>query len=396
MLNREAAVKQNIVGHLERICQHLELTETQYKTAEKRYEDVGKYLAESQHAAMQTALIYPQGSIGLRTSVKPLKGNEYDVDLVCYVPGVTMATPPRQLKNLIGNILGQNGNYRDILEEKGRCWRLNYANEFHLDITPSIKNPECLQGGELVPDKQHDAWKASNPRGYKELFEERAEIEPTYTMLKAMNRMFEAAEVAPFPDNETRFKGTLRRCVQIYKRHRDECFQLAERSDFAPISIILTTLASQSYIRCVENNVYDTEFDLLVDVIRNLHIFISTKKTDNGVHYLIQNETTSGENFAEKWNSDERLPRYFFEWQAKAVLDLNNLSTVVGVDNLRKSMTSYFGESVVAKSFEMETAAVSDARAKRILSVVPGVGLAAQKISGIGGVSIPQNTFFGN
>jgi len=31
---------------------------------------------------------------------------------------------------------------------------LNYANEFHMDITPSIMNPECTNGGELVPDKE--------------------------------------------------------------------------------------------------------------------------------------------------------------------------------------------------------------------------------------------------
>ena len=31
-----------------------------------------------------------------------------------------------------------------------RCWRLSYANEFHMDITPSIPNPNCRFGGELV------------------------------------------------------------------------------------------------------------------------------------------------------------------------------------------------------------------------------------------------------
>jgi Second Messenger Oligonucleotide or Dinucleotide Synthetase domain len=396
MLSRDAAVKQNIVGHLERICQQLELTETQYETAENRYKSVGEVLADSEHPALRKAQIYPQGSISLRTSVKPLKGNEYDVDLVCFVQGVTTATSPQQLKRLIGDRLRQNGNYRDILEEKPRCWRLNYANEFHLDITPSIRNPECHQGGELVPDKNHDAWKASNPKGYRKLFDSRAELEPTYSELlfKAANRMYEASSVAPFPDQEARFKGTLRRCVQIFKRHRDEYFQRLS-SDYAPISVILTTLASQSYVHCVKKNVYDTEFDILVDVIRTMPMFIGTTRSAGGVHYSIMNETTRWENFAEKWNTNAWLPHYFYKWQARAVEDLDNLAEVVGADNLRKSMNSCFGESVVAKSFEMETRSVSDARARGLLSIVPGVGLTTLQTPAKS-VIIPSNTFFGN
>lgn len=393
VVNRVAAAKQNIVGHLEKICQQLELTETQYSTAQSRYEAVGEWLAGSDHPALQRAQIYPQGSISLGTSVKPLTGDEYDVDLVCYVSGVTTATSPHQLKKLIGDRLRENGKYRDILQEKPRCWRLDYANEFHLDITPSIKNPACGQGGELVPDKERDEWKASNPKGYKALFDNRADIEPTYSLLKAINRMFEGAEVAPFPDQETLFKGTLRRCIQIYKRHRDEYFQRRE-TEFAPISIILTTLASQSYVSCVNQNTYETEFDILVDVVRNMHLFIDVMSVPSGDRYLILNETTKGENFAEKWNTNVRLPRCFYDWQAKAVEDLEGLANVVGADNLRKSMNNCFGESVVAKSFELETAAVSDARANGILSVAPMVGLTTQKVANVV-TSIPQNTFFG-
>ena len=60
-----------------------------------------------------------------------------------------------------------------LLEEMCRCWRLLsdfYANEFHLDITPSVPNMACVNGGELVPDEDLRTWKASNPRGFKALF----------------------------------------------------------------------------------------------------------------------------------------------------------------------------------------------------------------------------------
>lgn len=388
----DAAKKQSVTGRLERMCQTLELTENQYETAEKRYGAVGDWLATSDNALLRSAQIYPQGSISLRTPVKPINGNEYDVDLVCYVPSLSVDTPPKALKKLIGDRLRFNGKFEGILEEKPRCWRINYANEFHLDITPSIKNPDCSQGGELVPDKLRDVWKASNPKGYKELFSQRAKLQPRFNLLKAENRQF-SASVEPFPDQEPQFKGLLRRCVQIYKRHRDEHFR-DEFSEIAPISIILTTLASKSYVYCVTNNIYDTEFDVLVDVARYMHLFIDKTDRPGGVQYSVMNETTLGENFAEKWNKDPRLSNAFFRWQQKAVVDLESLPAVTGLDNLRKSMNSCFGESAVATTFDIETKAITVARERGLLSVAPAIGLTIQRPP-LNSVRVPHNTFFG-
>lgn len=396
MLSTIAAKKHHVTDHLERMCRVLELTENQYETAENRYQAVGEWLATSDNLFLRSAQIYPQGSISLGTSVKPIKGNEFDVDLVCYLPNLTGSTPPNQLKKLIGDRLRFNGRYENILEEKPRCWRINYANEFHLDITPSIKNTSCSQGGELVPDKIRNEWKPSNPKGYKELFNRRADLQPQYNhLMKAANLEFyeSSASVAPFPDQEPNLKGLLRRCVQVYKRHRDEYFK-DELSEIAPISVVITTLASLSYVHCVSNKVYDTEFDVLVDVVRNMHYFIDRTVGSAGIEYLIMNETTKGENFAEKWNKDHRLSKAFFRWQQKAVNDLENLPAVIGVDNLRKSMNACFGESVVSSAFEIETSAIATARSIGLLSVAPVIGLTTQP-SPSRTVKVPQNTFFG-
>ena len=103
--------------------------------------------------------------------MKPIGVNEHDVDLVAHVPDLDVQVSPAALKKAIGDCLRGNGNYAPLLDEMPRCWRLNYANEFHMDITPSIPNPDCRFGGELVPDKTLKKWKASNPKGYKLLFE---------------------------------------------------------------------------------------------------------------------------------------------------------------------------------------------------------------------------------
>jgi hypothetical protein len=105
-----------------------------------------------------------QGSTALGTTVKPVGRNEYDVDLVCHIPGAGRWLPPALCKKLVGDRLKANQRYSALLEEKPRCWRLNYANEFHLDITPSIPNDACLNGGELVPDRALRCWMATNPK----------------------------------------------------------------------------------------------------------------------------------------------------------------------------------------------------------------------------------------
>src|SRR6185312_17164056 len=110
--------------------------------------------------------IYPQGSIALGTTVRPLATAEFDVDLVCHLPSIKSVSDAQSIKTLVGDRLKEHGTYKERLEEKQRCWRIHYANQFHLDITPSIPNSGCHRGGELVPDKVLKEWKPTNPKGY--------------------------------------------------------------------------------------------------------------------------------------------------------------------------------------------------------------------------------------
>jgi hypothetical protein len=100
-----------------------------------------------------------------------------------------------------------------------------------MDITPSIPNPNCRFGGELVPDKTLKMWKASNPTGYKRLFEERAKLAPVIRLRKHVAVDSARANLEPYSDAGG-FKGILRRSVQMAKRHRDIMF--VDEPDVAP------------------------------------------------------------------------------------------------------------------------------------------------------------------
>lgn len=233
---------------LEEICQELEWTQTQFEKARNSYEAVADWLAGSSDPMLASLHVYLHGSGALGTSIKPIGRDEFDVDLISFILGLGPKIAPARLKAAIGKRLREHAYYASILEEKKRCWRLNYAGDFHLDISPTIANPNCMNGGELVPDRKLRDWHATNPRAYRTLFDERAALVPQMTQsIIAAQR--DAATTEPFPVRQS-VKGTLRRTVQLLKRHRDLEF-LHVQEEIAPISIIITTLAMRSYEMCV-------------------------------------------------------------------------------------------------------------------------------------------------
>ena len=387
---RRIARKSQLVGILERLCEALELSATQYEVAKKRYEGVGKWLAAADDPLLRTLSIYLQGSTALGTTVKPIGRNEHDVDLVGHVAGGG-GTPPRILKKLIGDRLRENGYYRPLLEEMPRCWRLNYANEFHQDITPSVPNPLCANGGELVPDKTLREWIPSNPKGYRRLFEQRAAMQPRMRLAKSTVFRGDArADIEPYP-SVGGFKGILRRTVQIGKRHRDVYFDTLDPA-LVPISVILTTLAARSYEYCATHFIYDTELDLLCDIVRHMPDSIETQVIGGHPLWFIWNETTGGENFAEKWNRDPHRAEAFFAWHRQALRDLEMLAATEGLDQLSKTLRGVFGQAPVAKAMDSLTNEVSGARSDGRIGVAPGVGLT---VGAPRETAVRPNTFFG-
>jgi hypothetical protein len=377
---------------VESVCQGLEISPSQNQLARRRYEAVGDWLARADDPLLASIAVRLQGSVAIGTTVKPIGANEYDVDLVAYVPDLDIAISPASLKKSIGDRLRSNGTYAGLLEEMPRCWRLNYANEFHLDITPSIPNPSCDMGGELVPDKTLKTWKASNPQGYRAKFDRRAALLPRIRRVlgKAFDSARADADIEPYPQDRG-LKGILRRIVQIGKRHRDIYF-IDEDPALAPLSIIITTLASRAYEYCVTNFEYDDELQLVCDVFRKMPDMLQIDVVNGWSVWLLWNMTTKGENFCEKWNKDPRRAAAFFTWHAKALRDLEALAAAEGLDQVRRLLGGIFGSAPATKAMDALTEGMNGARAKSNLSVTRS-GLIAGAIAG--STPVRANTFFG-
>jgi hypothetical protein len=170
-------------------------------------------------------------------------------------------------------------------------------------------------------------------------------------------------------------------------------FQHVE-ADIAPISIIITTLAAQSYEFCVSRFEFETELDVVISVIRLMPHFIERPLVQGKIIYSVPNETTQGENFAERWNSEPQRAKSFYQWQARALQDFEHIAALVGQDVISKSLSSTFGNGVVRKVMDAHTDSISSARAAARLFVAPTTGLSLFRSAGA--VEVPRNTHFGD
>jgi hypothetical protein len=374
---------------LERLGRQLDLTDVQLQHARETYEAIGHWLATSTDPLLAGCRVFVQGSIGLGTAIRPLLDDEFDVDLICHLISAHAGVPAATIKGLVGARLRENGKYAPLLVEKNRCWRLQYKRAFHLDATPAVTHDGDGLPALLIPDQELRRLTPTNPVEYLDKFQARAALIPRFILAKSAAGI--RADVAEFPLHAGP-KGILRRVVQVLKRHRDLMFQDAKTCDLRPISVIITTLASQAYERVVLAGLYESEFDLFVQVIEQMPAFIKTRLVDGKVLYDIPNETVRGENFADRWNNDARLPAAFYAWHKAALQAVRTLPDLRGLDVLAEHMTKSFGAGVGPRILNDVTSEVSAQRAAGRLGVAPVVGVTAGAAAA---TPVRANTFFG-
>lgn len=388
---------------VEELTKNLDISDSMFNDAKLKYLAVAKYLGESKNTLLQNAHIYPQGSINLRTVVKPIGKQEFDIDLVLNLPKVKDTDNPNYILDLIGDRLkDETSIYKDKVISLKRGWRINYSGNFHLDITPSIDNSfvdaeeyHYTDTAELVPDKELKSWKHSNPRGFEKWFSEIASKVPIFVFrnirtLDSKILSLEEADIESYtlddiPDNNE-YKGLLRRTIQLLKRHRDFYFNERDSSnnDFRPISVIITTLAAKSYRKIVDDKIeYSCPFDMLKDIVRNMHNFIKI-----GDEYKIVNPTNENENFAEKWNNDKKYVEAFASWQQAAYQELLELQKQLGLDKIGLILEKSYGKDSAINTMRKLAEKVNKDREDNILT--PTIITSTATTS-----TVKANNFFG-
>lgn len=329
------------------LAESLDIPDAAYEAASNRYSDLGQWLSDKNKAksAQFSPSILPQGSFALGTAIKPWKSEDYDLDLVCTLStGITKLNCTQEnLKKLLGTDIDKYIEERGIIEpieEKHRCWRINYRDHlnFHIDTTPCIPQSNdvrmtlkqrMLQVGSDSMFAQNAAdlsvaitdnrlpnfntistdWPISNPEGYAKWFEWR--MKQAHDFLAARAIMEKVSKVDDLP--KYKWKTPLQRCIQILKRHRDIMFE--KNPESKPISIIITTLAAKAY-----QGEADT-FTALENILKNMGDFINPSLP------RVPNPVNPYEDFADKWNTNQgqtlKLEQNFWLWLEQVRSDFN-------------------------------------------------------------------------
>lgn len=374
----ETSQKRLVMEVLDLALEQLDLSASDLEKIESAYRGVGNYLASCEHPLLRDSLIYPQGSVRMRTSVKPLSKEEFDVDLILYLPHASGASRD-DINDVVWQHLKAHKVYGPLTEKLARGFRINYKGNYHLDITPAKEYPyEDLPGQPLLVVDKRFEFKESNPEGAAQGFDEACRVMPKILKRMTFTESLEANTVQDLPDQSD--KKPLNRITQVFKRHRDVWASNEDNhyGDFKPISVLLTTLARLAYLRVVNSGkAFESEFDLLLDVVELMPTFIEQANDE----YRVENPSMRQENYAEKWNRKEKmegakLQQAFVEWHRAAVFDFEMIaqSSEKGMDTMFKTLSTAFGERPVNSARDRILESISNSRDKGRLGVVATTG----------------------
>ena len=346
------SVSANPLALIDRILADIELTETQYKEAKTSYEAVAAVLNKNTALIAQfRPSIFPQGSMRLGTTVRPVGKEKFDLDMICWLAVSGKIVTPEQVYQWVWDALGADETYRHMRRKKNRCIRLEYAEsrKFYLDVTPAV--PDWVRNGTglYVPDRELKVWCSSHPKAFAdEWFKRIAEKMPDIRIMLVNSKRAEVfSSVEPMPEFGGFEKQPLQRIVQLLKHDRDKAFQNDEAH--RPSSILLTTIIAHSYEEVVSTPVTSL-FEFVIKVIENMPKYIRSAMVGSCRKFYVMNPVNTEENFAEKW-TDEHYKRFLI-WHSKLKDSFSQLQTERGwgVDVMLNRLSETFGNEHVIKA----------------------------------------------
>ncbi|QPL45332.1 nucleotidyltransferase [Halomonas sp. A40-4] len=341
-----------------RAAQEISLSEAQYDKISGRYSQLEDILSASDNPLLAEAHIFVQGSMGLKTTIKPVSEapedlDTIDADAIVWLPHAQGAEAHEVLE-AIEQRFKDGSRVQEEIKPLRRGIRIVYADEnpgFHIDVTPARAiNGSAEEKGEgklEVPDREM-GWKASSPIPYSNWLQAASEQEVTLESLVVAKseHSIDAATQDPLPDYKDYLdQDPLRASIKLLKRHRDEWAIRTNNADHRPISAVITTLATHAYLEVVEESKSKPlrPLDAILEIVRRMPRHVDY--TESGCQ--VCNPEDKGENFAEKWNrprDGERYREAFHDWHASASSSISlGLESFETADSFAKAVKERFG-----------------------------------------------------
>lgn len=322
------------------IGSNLELDVTRKQQMESAYRAVNAVLSKDEDFFKDfTINVYAQGSLLIGTTIKPLSGEEFDLDIVLHIEDSYLKHTPSEIYDELYRVLSNHDTYKPLLQRKNRCIRINYNSDFHMDILPgciiTVNNHRLM-----IPEDEHRiSWSRTHPKGYAEWFKEIAERnKSSFLLQERYNLMLEAKIETEDLPLDIYLKTPLQRTVQIVKRYRDLYYQNKDTSKTPAVSsIVLTTLLAQ----CHEGSFSIQEaLKIAVLKLKKLANDYKFRKIKFAVYNPVDNheDTDKRENFTDSWEDKH------YESFLGFVEDFDKkLNTFIGADTNENNYRDLFG-----------------------------------------------------
>lgn len=232
---------------LREVAQRIQLSKTDYLTAQDRYRAIAEYLsADGSPVAKLGPVIYPQGSFRIQSTISSSDAEDrYDIDLMLELRIPSTAAPEAVL-DLVRRSLdrGPDSRYHGKVEVKRRCVTISY-DKMHLDVTPAVlvdpSRPRTCTIFDLHPARPDHV--AANPEGFADWFDQA--ILPRTLM--EQRALVAKSSTAPVPDQAPLESKPMRLlALQLLKRWRD---RRHETHGYAkPPSVLLAKLVAETVL----------------------------------------------------------------------------------------------------------------------------------------------------
>jgi hypothetical protein len=168
--------------------------------------------------------------------------------------------------------------------------------------------------------------------------------------------------------------------VQLLKRWRD--IRFADKPEFAPISIVLTTLAGIHYSG--ERH----PFEALCAIVNAVNLSIPTVG-----RLKVCNPANPLEDLSERWTTEPQAYQLFVGSMRELGDRLNELRRTQGVLDNTKRLEALFGEEVARTAVKWQANALDEVRRAGNLGVAQTGALTI--ITSAGAVPVRPHTFYG-
>lgn len=145
------------------LANKVNLRESRIEQLDSRVAAVSAYLSEGDDVIAHNYVdIIPQGSYAQRTIINPVGANdEFDADVLLSLEEVSTWDAGDYVQQLY-TVFRASPRYRGMVSRHTRCVKIDYANEFHIDVVPYIER----HGEKFITNRLENRFELTNPEGF--------------------------------------------------------------------------------------------------------------------------------------------------------------------------------------------------------------------------------------